>query len=76
MSPFVEPLIPLFQTSGDISSSFIGRVSSLMNVLHICVTPSLRFTSGVTPADLLVASIAAKPFSSIHLLADIGGAQN
>ena len=28
----------------------------------------LRFTSGVTPADLLVASMVAKPFS-IHLLA-------
>ena len=27
----------------------------------ICVTHSLRFTSGVTPADRLVASMAAKP---------------
>ena len=27
-----------------------------------CVTCSLRFTSGVTPADLLAASMVAKPF--------------
>ena len=27
----------------------------------ICVTHSLRFTSGVTPVDLLVASKAAEP---------------
>ena len=43
---------------------------------HICVTCSLRFTSGVTPANLLVASMTAKPFSSTCLQAGIGGAQN
>ena len=33
----------------------------------IHVSHSLRFTSGVTPADLSVASMAAKPFSSMYL---------
>ena len=34
----------------------------------------LRFTSGVTPADLLVASMAAKLVSSTYLQPGIGGA--
>ena len=42
----------------------------------ICVTHSLTFISGATPADLLAASIAAKPSSSTYLLAGIGGTQN
>ena len=37
---------------------------------------SLRFISGVTPADLLTAGMAAKVFSSIYLQRGIGGAQN
>ena len=41
-----------------------------------CVTSSLRFTSGVTPADLLEASMAAEPISFTYLWASIGGAQN
>ena len=41
-----------------------------------CVTHSLSFTSGATPSDLLVASMAAKPFSSMYLWAGIGRAQN
>ena len=41
----------------------------------VCVTCSLRFTSGVMTADLLVASMAAKPFSSTYMQAGIGGAQ-
>ena len=63
-------LIPLFWTSGDISSVFQsgGR--------GIHVTCSLRFTSGVTPADLLASSLAAKLFSSMYLQAGIGGARN
>ena len=36
-------------------------------------TWSLRFTAGVTPADLLVASMAAKLISSMYLQAGIGG---
>ena len=41
----------------------------------ICVTWSLTFTSGVTPADLLVARIAAEPFSFTYLQAGIDGAR-
>ena len=43
--------------------SFLGfkvRVGSLNSTWHVCVTCSLRFTSGVTPAELLVASVAAE----------------
>ena len=58
---FVEPLIPLFRISGDILSGFLRHV-----------TRTLRFTSGVTPADLLAASMAADPFSSMYLRAGIG----
>ena len=42
----------------------------------IHVTRSLRFTSGATPANLLVASMAAEPFFSTYLQAGFGGAQN
>ena len=37
------------------------------------VTRSLKFTSGVTPADLLAASMTANPISSTYLQAGIGG---
>ena len=36
----------------------------------------LHVPSGVTPASLFVASMAAKPFSSTYLQAGIGGARN
>ena len=50
------PLIPMFWTSGDVSSGF----QSLGGGIHdIC---SLRFTSGETLADLLVAGMAADRF--------------
>ena len=42
---------------------------------HMCYT-SLRFTSGVTPTDLLAASMASKLISSTYLWAGIGGAWN
>ena len=42
----------------------------------IHVIHSLRFTFGVTPANLLVVSKAAKLFSSMYLWAGIGGARN
>ena len=42
----------------------------------IRVTHSLRFTSGATPANLLVASIAAELFFSTYLQAGIGRAWN
>ena len=42
----------------------------------ICVTHSPRLTPGVTPANLLVASMAAETISSVYLQAVIGGAGN
>ena len=36
----------------------------------------MRFTTFAMYVDLLVASMAAKPFSSTYLQAGIGGAQN
>ena len=58
--------IPLFCTSGDISSGFQSQSGQRLFQLGrgICVTWFMRFTSGATPADLLVASMAAEPFSS------------
>ena len=55
----------MFRTSGDISSGFQSQ-SGLCLIpaywRHTCyITRSLRFTSGVTPADLLAASMAAEP---------------
>ena len=63
MSPFCGLLIPLFWTSGNICPGFQSQGRSLR--LHTS-SPAhngfLRFTSGVTPADLLAASMAAKLF--------------
>ena len=44
------PLIPPFQTSGDVSPGFPAY------------NGFLRCTSGATPANLLMASMAGKPF--------------
>ena len=44
---------------------------ALCRAVH--VTHSLRFTSGMTPADLLTASMAAMLFSSMYLQAGISG---
>ena len=41
----------------------------------VCVTCSLRFTSGMTLVDLFIASMAAELFSSTYLQAGIGRAQ-
>ena len=60
-------MIPLFWTSGDISSG-----QPYLHLAEVCVTCSPRFTSGAIPADLLVASMVAKPFFSTYL----GEAQN
>ena len=65
------PLIPLFWTSGDVSYGFQSQNGFCL----ICtwqrhmsnITCSLRLTSGATPADLLVASMAAEPISSTYL---------
>ena len=55
--------MPLFWTSGDISSGFqsqSGHPYSHLVEVYICVTHSPRFTSGAIPAKLLVASMAAE----------------
>ena len=65
-------LKPLFQT-GDVSSGFqSGQPHWHFAEAH--VTCYLRLTSGVTPADLLTASMAAEWVSSTYLQAAIGGA--
>ena len=48
---------------------FKARVGSALFTLggDLCFTLSLKFTFGATPADLLVASMAAEPFSSTNL---------
>ena len=56
-----------FWTSSDVSLFTLGR--------GVRVRRSLRFTSGVTPADLLVASMATELISSTYLQPDIGGAR-
>ena len=78
ISPFVEPLIPWFWTSGDVSSGFQKRQWAALFGLSrgVHVTCSLRFTSGVTIADLLMASMAVRPLSSTYLRAGIGRARN
>ena len=53
---------------------FKVRVDPLACVLHhLHTTESSRFTSGATAADLLVASMAVEPFSSMYLGTSIGG---
>ena len=57
----VGPLIPLFWTSGDICRGLPGWIPHVYASSPAC-GGFLRFTSGVTPTDLLVSSIAAAPF--------------
>ena len=53
ISPFVGSLIPLFCTSGDVFSGFqIESGQPYSYLAEVCVTCSLRFTSGATPANL------------------------
>ena len=57
------PLIPLFWISGDVSSGFQsqGGFPCLCALPPVC-NKVLKFTSGATPAGLLVESMAAKLF--------------
>ena len=71
MSPFcgatgTYPCFGLLVTS---PLGFKARVGSALFALGggVHVTHSLRFTCGATPADLLVASMAAKLISSTYL---------
>ena len=57
---FLGQLIPLFWTSGDMSSfNFKARVGSLINTLAeaYVIHNSFRFTSGVTLLTMYIASI-------------------
>ena len=49
-----------------------GAASFMLGMCAICFIHSLRFTSGLTPADLFVASMAAKSFSATYLWAGNG----
>ena len=54
---YTGPLIPLFWTSGDICPGLKVRVDPFL-----VWNGFLSFISGVTPADLLMASMAVEPF--------------
>ena len=62
------PLIPLFWTSGDVYPRFQSQVglAHLCDLLPVC-NGFIRFSSGVTPADLLAGSMAVEPFLSTYL---------
>ena len=65
---FVGPLTPPVSDSGDVCPRFQSQsvFPCLCALLPGC-KGNLRFTCGATPADLLVASMAAKPFQSTYL---------
>ena len=72
---FVGPLITLFWTALVMSAlGFKAREDSLTCMLCLSTVCNgfLRFTSGVTLADLLVASMAAEPFHPFYLCTSIG----
>ena len=62
------PLIPLFWTFGDVYPGFQSQSGSPVCFLTFVI---LRFTSGVTPADCIEVSMAAKPFWSTYLNTDM-----
>ena len=68
----MEPLILRFWTSVDVSYGFPSRNGQPYSYL---VEVYMLFTSGVTPADLLMASMA-ESVSSTYLRAGIGGTRN
>ena len=71
---FLRPLIPLFCTSGDICPGFQSHYRfPCLNSWSAVYNGFLRFTSGVTPADLLMTSMVVEPFQSIYLHTSIGG---
>ena len=60
---------PYFGVLATFPLDFKARVGSALFALGrgICITQYLRFTSDATPANLLVASMAAEPISSTYL---------
>ena len=71
------PLIPLFGLLVTSPLGFKVRVGSLIHAWKRCACYTIpEFTSSVTPADLLAASMAAELISSMYLRTGIGEAQN
>ena len=61
----MDPLIPLFWTSGDTCPGFQSLGGSLFVCFLTCVI--LRFTSGATPADCTEVSMATEPSHKLML---------
>ena len=57
--PILEPMVPLFWISGDVSSRFQSLICFCEGTGKV---HSMRSTSGATPADHLTTSIAASHF--------------
>ena len=71
----MTPLTPLFWTSGDVYPGFKSQGGCpLLHVLSPACNGILIFTSGATPADLLVVNMAVELFWSTYLWTSIGGA--
>ena len=67
------PLIPLFWTSGDITSGFQRQSAALFTLGRgVHDIHSLRFTSGVTHLLLYNASIAASHLPHMRVSAEVG----
>ena len=64
------PLIPLFWTSGDVCPGLQNQGDPFCGFLPAC-NRFLRFTSGSTPANLLVASMAASQVPCMYV-AEVG----
>ena len=73
-SPFVGPLIPLFQISGDVSSEFQSQSGQPYSHFGRGVfdISSLRFTYGVTPLPMYMATIVASCLPNMHIAAEVG----
>ena len=65
MSPLHGATEPLFWTSGDVCSGFQSQGGSLF--AYFLASVILRFTSGVSPTDFLMANMTVKPFRSMYL---------
>ena len=66
-------LIPLFWTSGDISSGFQNQSGQpYSHLAKAYMIHSLKFTSGATPLPVYMASIAASCSPYIHVSAEVG----
>ena len=63
-----QQVTPLFWTSGYVCPGFQSQVGSpCLGALLPACNRILRFTSGATPADLLITSMVAELFSSTYL---------